>query len=130
MYHSYIVTRRPTTPPNLDQRRAQWLKGVLDICVLGALRHGEAYGYALAQRLEEAGLGPVKGGTLYPLLRRLERDGLVATTWRNSSQGPDRKYYRLTPDGLAMAEESGTAWLAFVATTGRLIDPLIPEAPE
>jgi PadR family transcriptional regulator PadR len=52
------------------------LRGVLELCVLGALRGGPSYGYALAQSLEQAGLGTVKGGTLYPLLGRLE-----ASSW-------------------------------------------------
>lgn len=96
------------------------MKGVLDICVLAALRDHEAYGYELAQRLEEAGLGPMRGGTLYPLLRRLDVAGLVETTWRTSRQGPDRKYYRLTDGGVAAVEEATEAWLDFIAVVGRL----------
>jgi PadR family transcriptional regulator PadR len=122
------VTRR-TTPPTIDQRRAQWLKGVLDVCVLGALRDGEAYGYDLLQTLEDGGLGPIKGGTLYPLLRRLERDGLVETTWRASAQGPDRKYYQLTDDGLAAAEDCGKAWLRFVQAAELVMQRHQPEGP-
>lgn len=114
------MTKR-LSPPTLDQRRAQWLKGVLDVCVLAALREREAYGYDLAQTLEQHGLGPMKGGTLYPLLRRLERDGLVETTWRASSQGPDRKYYRLTSAGTTAAEEATKAWTRFVEVTSALI---------
>ncbi len=114
--------KKKPLPPTQDQRRAQWLKGVLDVCVLAALQKGEAYGYELAQTLEEAGLGPMKGGTLYPLLRRLERDGLVGATWRPSSQGPDRKYYQLTSIGANAAEESAKAWLRFTESAGLLIN--------
>jgi len=110
------------SPPTIDQRRAQWLKGVLDVCVLSALKDGEAYGYDLAQTLEGTGLGPIKGGTLYPLLRRLERDSLVETTWRASPQGPARKYYRLTSAGATAAVVASKAWLSFVEAAGLLIN--------
>ncbi|MGB5168248.1 MAG: PadR family transcriptional regulator [Acidimicrobiia bacterium] len=99
----------------VEQRRTQWLKGVLDLCVLARLMDGEAYGYELAKGLEAAGLGEIKGGTLYPLLNRLERDGLVETMWRDSRQGPDRKYYQITNLGESALGEAGDAWGAFVA---------------
>jgi PadR family transcriptional regulator PadR len=108
------VIKKPA-PPTLDQRRAQWLKGVLDLCVLVQLRCGEAYGYELARALEGNGFGVIKGGTLYPLLNRLERDGLVTTVWRASDQGPDRKYYRITELGVTELEAARIAWSDFVA---------------
>jgi PadR family transcriptional regulator PadR len=78
---------------------SDWLRGVLELCVLGALRAGPSYGYAIAQDLESAGLGPVKGGTLYPLLGRLEAEQLVEASWRVGDSGPGRKYFALTgPD--------------------------------
>ncbi len=107
--------------PDTEQRSAQWLKGVLDLCVLGELREAEAYGYELARRLESAGLGVIKGGTLYPILNRLETDGYLAVKWRVSDKGPDRKYYRLTPQGEAFLDHAGKEWLAFVDTTTALI---------
>lgn len=75
---------------------------------------GEAYGYELAKGLETAGLGEIKGGTLYPLLNRLERDGLVETVWRDGHQGPDRKYYQITTLGESALSEAGAAWAEFV----------------
>ncbi len=104
-----------------EQRAAQWLKGVLDLCVLGQLREAEAYGYELARWLEESGMGVIKGGTLYPILNRLETDGYLAVKWRASDQGPDRKYYRLTAQGEALLDHAGKEWLAFVETTTALI---------
>lgn len=92
-----------------DVRRGQWLKGVLELCLLGVLQHGEAYGYELGQRLEEAGLGAIKGGTLYPRLAALESAGMIEAHWREGDGGPGRKYYRLTDLGrstlLGAAEE-------------------------
>jgi PadR family transcriptional regulator PadR len=112
------VKRKPTAA-TIEQRRGQWLKGVLDMCVLARLSLGEAYGYELAKGLESGGLGEIKGGTLYPLLNRLERDGLVTTRWQASDQGPDRKYYCITTEGVTSLEEAIPAWAGFVATVHR-----------
>lgn len=95
------------------ERRGQWLRGLLDLCVLALLRDGESYGYQLAQALEAAGLGPVQGGTLYPVLLRLQRAGLVTTAWREGEAGPARKYYRLSDDGRRELTEVSAAWLGF-----------------
>ena len=62
-----------------DPWPGEWLRGVLDVCVLAVLAEGTTYGYAISARLDELGLGAVKGGTLYPLLTRLEQAGLVTT---------------------------------------------------
>jgi len=121
------VKNRPA-PPTPDQRRAQWLKGVLDLFVLAELEGGEAYGYELAKALESKGLGEIKGGTLYPLLNRLERDGLVTTVWRSSDQGPDRKYYRMAAAGRDALEEAGRAWVDFVAMAESILSNSFQES--
>ncbi|CAN5751328.1 hypothetical protein BH24ACT2_BH24ACT2_09320 [soil metagenome] len=72
----------------MDDRRRQWLRGVLDLCVLATLAERERHGYAIASRLGEAGLGDVKGGTLYPLLARLQTAGHVTTRWEPGEHGP------------------------------------------
>ena len=95
-------------------RDPQWLRGVLPLLVLAILDRGECYGYDLARQLKDAGLGDVKGGTLYPILSRLERDSLVAVRWSEQSSGPARKYYRLTAAGRTQRREGSAAWLAFV----------------
>lgn len=105
----------------LEQRNAQWLKGTLDLCVLGVLRDGEAYGYQLARLLGEAGMGVIKGGTLYPILKRLELDGLVSVVWRDSESGPNRKYYTLTGSGREMLDRAGKEWETYAATVSRII---------
>jgi PadR family transcriptional regulator, regulatory protein PadR len=79
-------------------------KGVAEQCVLALLTRGEKYGVELARELTTR--GPIIGseGTLYPLLARLRRNGLVETSWQESNAGPPRRYYRLTSDGeLALA---------------------------
>ena len=77
----------------------EWLRGALTAAVLSIVSDEETYGYLVAQRLREGGLGVVKGGTLYPLLTRLEQDGDVIASWREGAGGPGRKYYSITPTG-------------------------------
>jgi PadR family transcriptional regulator PadR len=103
-------------------RRALWLRGVLDLCVLAALTECERYGYDLSQRLEKAGLGRLKGGTLYPLLARLEEAGLVTTRWQPGEQGPSRKYYGLTAAGRERLAVQASTWSEFAASVSALLE--------
>ena len=107
----------------------EWLRGVLQLCVLGVLADGPTYGYAIAARLDQAGLGTVKGGTLYPLLARLEADGLVRSSWQAGDGGPGRKYFTLTEPGRRELHSRARQWEQFVAGTGRLL-PQTEEAGE
>ena len=102
-------------------RRASWLKGVLDLLVLAALTDGESYGYEIAKTLAGAGLGEIRGGTLYPVLNRLEEAGLVAAEFRASERGPGRRYYSLTPRGRQTLQEQGELWLAFDGSVRNLL---------
>ena len=77
------------------------LKGTLEGCVLAILRQEERYGYEISQRLERYGFGRIPEGTVYPLLLRLEKGGLIAASYRESPSGPNRKYYSLTEAGQA-----------------------------
>lgn len=77
------------------------LKGVLEGCVLALIGRGETYGYELAGTLAACGLSGVAEGTFYPLLMRLEKKGLITSTYRASDMGPRRKYYRITDAGMA-----------------------------
>lgn len=104
-----------------QERRAQWLRGVLDLCVLALLERGESYGYELSQSLRAAGLGQVQGGTLYPVLLRLEGSGLVAAHWRQGASGPARKYYRITAAGHQTLRQATTDWHAFTDGVGSLL---------
>jgi hypothetical protein len=72
--------------PPVTPRHREWLRGLLDVCVLAVLAQGDRHGYGIARELERAGVGTVKGGTLYPLLARLEADGSV-TSVVNTSLG-------------------------------------------
>lgn len=90
--------------------------------MLGALTRGESYGYEIGQRLEEAGLGAIAGGTLYPALLRLERLGLVAAEWRPGEGGPSRKYYRLSDEGTATLKAATAEWAVFVGNVNAIME--------
>lgn len=96
---------------------SDWLRGVLTLCVLRVLTAGATYGYEIAQRLAAAGLGEIKGGTLYPLLARLHTAGLVEEEWRPGDGGPGRKYYALTAAGRTHLHDEGARWSRFAALT-------------
>lgn len=100
---------------------AEWLRGVLELCVLRALADGPTYGYEISARLSAGGLGTVKGGTLYPLLKRFEQAGRVQIEWRPGDGGPGRKYYVLTEAGHeALADLTGR-WHRFTQTTNNIL---------
>lgn len=107
-----------------DHWPSEWQRGILELCVLRLLADGPTYGYDLAQRLTSAGLGDVKGGTLYPLLRRLETAGEVEIEWRPGESGPGRKFYKLNDDGHARLAELSSAWSRFSGAISRIVsDP-------
>jgi PadR family transcriptional regulator PadR len=98
------------------------LRGVLDLCVLATLRNDALHGYAIAGLLDDAGVGAVKGGTLYPLLARMRAAGYIDARWEPGEHGPGRKYYELTDEGRQVLREQGSAWETFARTTAALID--------
>jgi PadR family transcriptional regulator PadR len=107
----------------VDERSwpSEWLRGVLGVSVLAIVAEGETYGYAIAQRLSEAGLGVVKGGTLYPMLTRMEGDGLLASSWREGEAGPGRKYYTITASGQEKLRKLSSDWHAFSTSATAII---------
>ena len=97
---------------NSEGRRSQLLRGVLDLCLLAVMEEGPAYGYEMTKRLRARGLSMVGEGSIYPLLGRLERDGLVETRRAASNGGPPRKYYSLSPSGVTVLERGIKEWQA------------------
>jgi len=81
--------------------------------ILSILSNGEAYGYQIINRIQILSKGRIKWttGTLYPLLHRLENEGLVQSTWREVANAPRRKYYHLTPRGYKALEMEKRQWL-------------------
>ncbi|MDH4160930.1 MAG: PadR family transcriptional regulator [Actinomycetota bacterium] len=107
------------TRPALTQLR----RGTIEFCVLALLRNDERYAVDLVRELGAVDGLVTSEGTVYPLLSRLRRDGLVTTTWRESESGPPRRYYRIT-------EEGGRALRAFADDWSRFrdaVDALITE---
>lgn len=97
----------------------QLKKGALEMCVLALLARGESYAYEIASTLaDRIGMGE---GTIYPLMRRMQDDGLVDTRLVESSSGPPRKYYRLTPAGRATLTAQKREWQAFSAAVDQLL---------
>ncbi|HEX4272787.1 MAG TPA: PadR family transcriptional regulator [Rhizomicrobium sp.] len=81
------------------------------MCVLALLSAGDNYAYDIAARMAEGvGMGE---GTVYPLMRRMQNDGLVTTYLKESESGPSRKYYKLTKSGRAAFENQRTEWQTF-----------------
>lgn len=87
-------------------------RGVVEHCVLALLREGESYAFELVRVLGSRGL-VTSEGTIYPLLARLRRDGLVSTTWRESVTGPPRRYYQITGTGQAVLDGFLADWTDF-----------------
>lgn len=88
----------------------EMLKGTLEGCVLQIVGSAETYGYAITRRLTELGFADVVEGTVYTILLRLERNGLVEATKRPSEQGPPRKFYALTDAGRRELTRFWTKW--------------------
>ena len=94
---------------DINNAKSQMRKGMLEYCILLLLKRQAAYASDIIQQLKKADLLVVEG-TLYPLLTRLKKDGLLAYEWQESTQGPPRKYYCLTAEGEAFLNELDLAW--------------------
>jgi PadR family transcriptional regulator PadR len=100
--------------------QVQLKKGVLELCVLALLSRRDSYAYEIASRLAEGiDMGE---GTIYPLMRRLQSDGLVDTYLVESSSGPPRKYYRLTAAGRTSFAAQRTEWAAFAGAVNAILE--------
>jgi PadR family transcriptional regulator PadR len=94
---------------NLDNTQSQMRRGVLEYCILSIISRGEIYASDILAELKEAHLLVVEG-TLYPLLTRLKNAGLLNYNWKESLQGPPRKYYELTETGKAFLNGLDKTW--------------------
>lgn len=95
----------------------EMLKGTLEGCVLEIVGGEETYGYAITRRLNELGFAEVVEGTVYAILLRLEKNGLVLVTKRPSEQGPPRKFYALNDAGRT---ELARFWAKWEYVTSRI----------
>lgn len=90
---------------------SQFKKGVLELCVLALLEKSDRYGYEIVSTLSKE--ISITEGTIYPLLRRLKNDNLVTTYLEESTEGPSRKYYKLTTQGKQKLKSLRKEWLSF-----------------
>ena len=103
--------------------QAQLRKGTLEGGILKIIAREATYGYAIATTLRESGFTDLTEGTLYPLLLRLERKGLIRAEYRAGHGGPSRKYYALTGDSQQYLQEYMAAW----RTTAASIDAILQD---
>jgi PadR family transcriptional regulator, regulatory protein PadR len=89
---------------------SQIRRGTLELCVLALISSKPRYGYDLVTALERWEPLATTEGTVYPLLRRLQRDGKVEASWEESAEGPPRKYYRLTSHGRDLLGRMTADW--------------------
>jgi PadR family transcriptional regulator PadR len=83
----------------LDNWTTQLRKGILELCILNAMKSARLYGYDIVKRLRGIDGLMIGEGTIYPILSRFKREGLVETSIEESTEGPARKYYKLTKRG-------------------------------
>ncbi|MGP1548525.1 MAG: PadR family transcriptional regulator [Prevotella sp.] len=93
----------------IDNTKSQMRKGMLEYCILLLLRKGPSYANDIIGKLRDAEMIVVEG-TLYPLLNRLKKDGLLLYEWQESIQGPPRKYYSLTQEGREALDQMDRNW--------------------
>src|SRR5438477_5757817 len=95
---------------------AQMRKGLVELCILAAVKDREAYGYEILQRLGRAQSLAISESAVYPILARLTEDGALKVRSAPSPAGPPRRYYRLTPTGHARLAEMRAYWRAIVGS--------------
>lgn len=99
---------------------AQMRKGVLELCILAVIADNEAYASDILSKLKESQLLVVEG-TLYPILTRLKNDGFLNYRWEESSGGPPRKYYSITPEGESFLSDLKHGWQGLIESVNRLL---------
>jgi len=91
----------------------QLLHGVLDMCLLSLIEEEASYGYEMVSKLRSRGLDLASEGSIYPLLSRLQKQGMIEGYLVQSSEGPARKYYRMSDDGCEILEQWRAEWHEF-----------------
>ncbi|EFB75418.1 transcriptional regulator, PadR family [Subdoligranulum variabile DSM 15176] len=101
---------------NLDDWKSQIKRGTLEFCILLMIRRQPSYGYEIISTLEKYPLLAAKENTIYPLLRRLLKEGWISSAWQESTEGlPPRKYYSLTAAGQEYLEAMSKEWSDLLA---------------
>ena len=105
---------------NLENTQVQMRKGILEFCILHIIARGEVYASDMLEELTSAKIMIVEG-TLYPLLTRLRKAGLVEYKWVESNAGPPRKYYTITDKGAEFLKHLNETWKELVSSTNKII---------
>ena len=96
-----------------QDRTTQLLHGVLDMCLMSIISEEASYGYEMVRKLRNRGLDLASEGSIYPLLSRLQRQGMIEGYLVQSSEGPARKYYRMTDQGRGALGRWENDWSGF-----------------
>jgi PadR family transcriptional regulator, regulatory protein PadR len=94
---------------NMENTQIQMRKGILEFCILHIIARGEVYASDMLNELTQAKIIVVEG-TLYPLLTRLKNAGFLEYSWRESTGGPPRKYYKITEQGTQFLNDLNETW--------------------
>lgn len=102
--------------------KSQLMRGTLEGCILKIISLDETYGYEIMVNLKDYGFDDIQEGTIYPLLIRLEKKGLVLSEFKPSPLGPSRKYYYITKHGLEALKSFEAYWLDISQTVKKILN--------
>jgi len=105
---------------NIENWQTQLRKGLLDVVVLNLLRRGPSHGYEMVQTMKRIEGLQIREGNIYPVLSRLETDGLVTSYSQPSTDGPPRKYFRLTEAGQKALDEMNRHWDQLISSLEKI----------
>lgn len=106
---------------NLDKWKSQIVRGTLEYCILLMLSKKTYYGYELLQELSKYPIIASTESTVYPLLRRLQKESYLQSNWQDSAEGlPPRKYYTLTAEGVQYLNAMNDEWKTLLSVMSDL----------
>lgn len=99
----------------------QLRRGIMEFCILALIKKKDTYGYEIVTCLSQWEHLAVTEGTLYPLLRRLQKEKYIESYWRESESGPPRKYYKITEEGKTLLDSMCITWGELTKSIGELL---------
>lgn len=106
---------------NIDEWKSQIKRGTLEFCILAMISREERYGYEIISELEKWPILSAKESTIYPLLRRLLKEGFLSSFWQDSAEGlPPRKYYSITENGREYLNAMSAEWDNLIKAVGAM----------
>lgn len=106
----------------MEVNTSQILKGILEACVLKIISNKDMYGYEITEKLANYGLDMVAQGTIYPLLMKLEKENLLVSYLKESTDGPPRKYYKITSGGLEYIQSFSPIWKKITISINKILE--------